>query len=390
MARFPDRLETKLFFIAMRRRAFLAVITALTSSRALEAKAAKAPSESTFDAMVALRPASTLGVPTYRSIAKAIDAAPENSQKPFRIRISAGIWHEKLVITKPFVHLIGADRHRSVIQFDAAAGQADPDGKIRGTWGCATLRVRAADFSMRNLTIANTFDYLGNLRKPQFEKIGANGAQAVALMLDAGSDRARFDEVDIVGHQDTLFADAGRSLFQHCRISGSVDFVFGAGQAVFDACDLVSRYRPDKQRQGYIAAPSTSRQQAHGLNFLRCRLLREALVPAHSVVLGRAWRPTREFADGRYGDPDALGAAAFIDCWMADHIAAEGWDAMNTTTRDGRRIPLEPHEVRLCEYANRGPGARIHATRHQLSAQQAGAYATGRLLDDWVLPARRE
>ena len=135
--------------------------------------------------------------------------------------------------------------------------------------------MRTPGFGASRLTIENAFDYVGNLATPKFEPIGPNGAQAVALMLDTGADRSLFEDVDFTGHQDTLFVDAGRSLFRRCRISGSVDFVFGGGNALFERCHLHSRFRPGKPRQGYVAVPCTPRSQAHGLTFIDCRLTRD-------------------------------------------------------------------------------------------------------------------
>ena len=364
----------------MRRRSFIAGILALPSVAAM----ARLPRVSRYDAVVLREGIATKVAPAvFRTIADALDAAPKASTRPYRVLIGPGVWREKLVIDKPFVHLHGSGRDRSVIRFDAAAGEPGPDGVPWGTWGCATLRVAAPDFAASNLTIENGFDYLAHLREPLFEPIGSNGPQAVALMLDAGSDRARIDDVDIVGHQDTLFVDAGRSLLRGCRVSGSVDFVFGAGRCLLDRCEIVSRHRPGKERQGYVAAPSTLRHDACGLVFQACRLHCEAQVPPRSVALGRAWRPTREFADGRYGDPDAIGAAAYIGCWMDAHIDPLAWDAMSYTARDGSRIKLEPAQARFAEYASRGPGAHRSAARPQLTRQQARAYSLAHVFADW-------
>lgn len=322
--------------------------------------------------------------PGYASLGEALRAAPNDPQRPYRIGVDIGRWREKLVIARPNVHLLGVDRQRSVLTFDAAAGMPGPDGQPWGTWGCASLRVRAPGFRASNLTIENAFDYVGNLGSPAFEPIGSNGLQAVAPMLDAGADRSLFDQVDLIGHQDTLFVDAGRSCFRDCRISGSVDFVFGAGQALFQGCELVSRFRPGKRRQGYAAVPSTLAAQPHGLLFERCRLLREAEVPEASVVLGRAWRPTRDFADGRYGDPGVLGSAVFLNCWMDAHIAGEGWEPMAYTARDGSRVMLEPDQARLFEIASQGPGALRSPGRRWLEGDAAAAHSATALLGDWA------
>ena len=66
----------------------------------------------------------------------------------------------------------------------------------------------------------------------------------------------------ITGYQDTLFPNAGRSYFYKCEVWGHVDFIFGAGQAVFDDCDIVSRDRGSKTNNGYVTAPSTEVRSA--------------------------------------------------------------------------------------------------------------------------------
>jgi pectinesterase len=335
-----------------------------------------------FDAVVSLDPEAGDGVPVYASVGAALAAAPAGDA-PYRLRITRGRWREKLVIDRPGIELIGDNKADCVLSFDAAAGQRAPDGEPWGTWRCASVTVRAPDFRARRLTMENAFDYAGHLRHPVMETVGSNGAQAVALMLDAGADRSFLQDVILVGHQDTLFVDAGRSLFRRCTIHGSVDFVFGAGAAWFEQCDLVSRFRYGKERQGYVAVPSTLSKNSYGLVFHRCQLHKEAQVPKESVALGRAWRPTRNFADGRYGDPAVNGAAAFIDCWMDDHIDPAGWDAMSYTARDGSRVMFQPLDARLVEFRNAGPGAAISAARRQLDASRAVDYSARNVLDGW-------
>lgn len=325
----------------------------------------------------------TVGKGGYSSIQEALNAAPSNSTKTFRILIRRGRWHEKLTVDKPFIHLIGEDRRRSVISFDAYAGQLSPDGQPWGTSRTATVIIRATNFSASNLTIENAFDHLAFVRRTREEASAGNGAQAVALMLDANSDRALVENCDLVGYQDTLFANAGRSLFRRCKISGTVDFIFGAGNAVFDRCEIVSRFRSETGKQGYVAAPSTLVDQEYGLTFIGCRLTREKGVAANSVSLGRAWRPTTTFADGRYGNPKAVGKAVFLHCWMDEHIEKVGWDAMTYGARDGSRVRLEPKEARFSEFGSRGPGAQINTDRPLLSEEQVRRFEVRNILGDW-------
>ena len=323
-----------------------------------------------------------LGV-THASLGAALASAPADGALPYRVFVPRGHWRQKTIVARPNVHLIGEDRRDSVIAFDAAAGHLAADGTPFGTRGCATLTVRAPGFVARNLTIANTFDYVANLLKAEDDPTRLKDPQGVALMLDDGADRSLVEDVNLSGHQDTLFIDRGISLFRRCRIAGSVDFVFGAGRSALQACEIVSRYRPGKPRQGYVAAPSTPRAQPFGLVFHDCRLTKEREVPASSVVLGRPWRPARQFDDGRYGDPDAVGNAAFIRCWMDDHLSPDGWDAMGYTAKSGERVFLRPDEARLVEHASRGPGARRGPARRVLNDDEAARYAVENVLDGW-------
>src|SRR5579885_2556462 len=66
------------------------------------------------------------GVATYRSLQTALDAAPADGKKPWRIHLPAGRYYEKVVVTKPNIHLVGESRDKSVLTFDAYSGLAKP------------------------------------------------------------------------------------------------------------------------------------------------------------------------------------------------------------------------------------------------------------------------
>lgn len=299
-----------------------------------------------------------MGIASYRDLTSAIAAAPANGMRPFRILITRGLWEGQVVIDKPFIHLIGEDRTGSVINHLAASGLAAPDGRTWGTFRTPTMFIRAPDFHARNLTINNAFDGLAEMsRTGGLHSHDGAGPQAVALMLDNGSDRASLIDCDILSYQDTLFPNAGSTLFERCLIVGSYDFIFGAGRAWFEDCEIRSRPRPVDPVDGYIVAPSTPIDKPFGFVFHRCRLTKEPGVRRGSVYLGRPWRPSSTFPDGRYGDPRYVAAATFLDCWMDDHISPAGWTEMWYTGKDGNpRTMLQPEDVRFAQHGSRGPG----------------------------------
>ncbi|HEX2094694.1 MAG TPA: pectinesterase family protein, partial [Longimicrobiaceae bacterium] len=316
------------------------------------------------------------GVPTYRTLGAALAAAPSDATASHVIRIRNGRYREKLSVDKPHIHLVGESREGTVLTFDVAAGMRSPGGWTYGTRGSFTLRVAAPDFRLESMTVENAFDYPGNAAKAETDSTRINGAQAVAVMLDEGSDRAVFRDCVVSGHQDTLFPNAGRSYFHRCTVLGSVDFIFGAGIAVFDDSDIVSRDRGSRTNNGYITAPSTPISQPYGFVFVDSRLRKESpsLAPG-SVTLGRPWHPS--------GNPHAIGSAVYLHTWMDDHIAPRGWDPMNSTDAAGRRVENRPEDARFFEHGSTGPGAVSHPLRRLLSEAEARRYALDRVLGGW-------
>ena len=322
----------------------------------------------------ATNPGGDTVVPT---ISEALRAMPGAEAGPYRILIKRGVYREKLAITRPDVHLLGEDRDGVVISWDDTGSTFGPDGRELGTWGSATLIISAPGFRAENLTVENSFDYAANLALPEDDPGRIQNMQAVALMTTGDSDRAVFKNVTVRGNQDTLFVDAGRHWFHGCRIEGHVDFIFGAGQAVFDNCEIVSRNRQNKNPTGYVTAPSTHVAHPYGMLFIDSRFLKESPeVPAASVRLGRPWHPK--------GDPAAEGSAVFVNCFMDDHIGPEGYAPISGVGPDGVRKWFEVDDrSRFFEYGSHGPGAIDSEDRPQLSPERAGWYTTDQVLNGW-------
>lgn len=134
-------------------------------------------------------------------------------------------------------------------------------------------------------------------------------AQTQAVALRCSADRSSFMDCKFIGRQDTLYVkDKARCYFGNCKIEGTVDFIFGDANAVFDHCDIHSCEYPNG---GYITACSHSAEQSRGFLFYCCRLTGDEplnhLENSGKVKLGRVWKP------------DAL--VIYYKCYMGNHIA---------------------------------------------------------------------
>jgi pectinesterase len=111
---------------------------------------------------------------------------------------------------------------------------------------------------------------------------------------------------------------ACRQRFSDCLIEGTVDFIFGCGEAVFDRCELRSVY--DVRNVGYVAAPAHELRQDKGFLFQGCRFTAQAQVGKGSIYLARPWRD--------------YGLCVFERCTYQEHISPLGFDKWNDTHRD--------------------------------------------------------
>ena len=320
----------------------------------------------------------------FPTIQTALDSL-SNIANRTEIHIAPGRYYEKLVVTQPNLHFIGDASSPPTIYYDTFAGQTMPGSdQTYGTWRSATVTIRNTDVSFTHINIFNTYDYPNNDALDKNDPAKQGGSQAVALMLDKGSDRFLFQSGKIGGYQDTLFTLAGRSVFTDSVISGHVDFIFGAGTALFINNTIVTETRAKPmQTIGYLTAPSTDIASPYGLVFWNNRLTANPGVKPNTMSLGRPWHPTTTFPDGRYADPRAVGQSIFIANWMDAHIQDEPWHPMGGTAKAGGKIYFQPEDARFFEYASCGPGARANQSRRQITEQQAKLYKPSSVLGDW-------
>ncbi|MDV6331127.1 pectinesterase family protein [Asticcacaulis sp. 201] len=300
----------------------------------------------------------------FTTIQSAVDAAAsDKTDRWVIVDIAPGNYYEKVTVARPRTKLHGQGQATTRLYFDAVAQTAGHYHRNKwGTPGSATLTIDADQVTVDGLTVENTFDYLANDALPDTDPRKIGNSQGVAVLLDIHSDHLMFDRSALVGYQDTLFANGGRVFVRNSHISGNVDFIFGNGQVLIEDSVVQTRRRAPTSApetfESFIVAPSTQLSQKIGIVIYRSRLTREDGVRDGAVALGRPWHPTTTFTDGRYADPNAVGQASFIDCFMDAHIHRDHWAPMNGTARDGTKTAVfYPQDSRFSETGSYGPGA---------------------------------
>ena len=208
----------------------------------------------------------------HHTVQAAVDALPGNGGT---LKISPGVYREKLTIAKPGVKLLGTGKRPQ----DVVLVWGDSNKMAGGTGKSASLWASGDGFEAHNLTIQN--DYHMN---------NAERSQAVALRLTA--DRAVIAKVRLLGAQDTLYAASknpdspSRQLFRDCYVEGHVDFIFGDAKAFFDRCHI---HGIANDIVMITAQSKVKPEQDSAYVFDRCRITADAGVK--ELWLGRAWRP---------------------------------------------------------------------------------------------------
>ncbi|KAM0287596.1 hypothetical protein ACHAO9_007626 [Fusarium lateritium] len=180
----------------------------------------------------------------------------------------------------------------------------------------ATLRVKAANFKLYNVNVANTY---------------GKGSQAVALSAYADSGGCA-----LTGFQDTLLANEGYQVYSRCLIQGATDFIFGQRASVwFEKNDL----RVVTANVGYITAngrDSDSNMSYYVFNNCNIAAAAGNTVANGAYYLGRPWR---QYA-----------RVVFQKTSMSSVINSKGWSIWNTGEENTAHVLFG-------EYGNTGAGA---------------------------------
>ena len=251
-----------------------------------------------------------------------LDSAPENAV----VHLAPGVYRQKLMLRAPGLTLLGAGAEKTKLVYGDYARKRHPIGYEYNTFRTYTLAVCADRVTLRDLAVVN--DALAPEIKGQEVALSVLGDDFLMenCVLSSTQDTLFAGPLpsDLIGRYEGFLLDplrrGGRlgQRYAGCRIEGTVDFIFGCGEVVFDRCEL--RSLKDARNVGYVAAPSHEERQTEGFLFRDCRFTCEEGVAPGSIYLARPWRD--------------YGLCRFENCVYGPHIAAEGFDKWNDTRRD--------------------------------------------------------
>ncbi|KAJ1387838.1 Transmembrane protein [Sesbania bispinosa] len=249
----------------------------------------------------------------FSTIQSAIDSVPSNNKYWVSIKVKAGTYREKvnIPVDKPYIILKGEGKRRTLVEWD------DHDT----TSESPTFSIMADNIVVKSMSFRNSYNNPIN-NKPK--------VPAVAAMVSG--DKSYFFRVGFFGLQDTLWDDRGRHYYKLCTIQGAIDFIFGAGQSLFERCSIsVIGGALDPGLPGFITAQGrVNPKDSSGFVFKDCHVFGNG-----TTYLGRPWR--------------GYSRVLFYKTNMSHIVQPTGWDAWNFLGHEDR--------ITFAEYGNFGGGA---------------------------------
>ncbi|KAM5561612.1 hypothetical protein ABKV19_022286 [Rosa sericea] len=257
----------------------------------------------------------------FKLIMDAIKEAPSHSTNYFVILVKRGVYNEYVNIdeTKSNLVLMGEGMDVTTISGSKSVGGGQQ------TFDSATFAVRALGFIAMDIGFENT--------------AGQENLQALAVL--SSGDRSAFYRCKMTGNQDTLLVQAGRQFFRECQITGTVDFIFGYGSAVFQKCDIYIKKNQIGGTSVMAAHGCNSPSDPSGFSFHLCTITGDPNVvikdsTRNGAYLGRNW--------GVYA------RTVFMHSTISNVLRPEGW-----LEWQGKGVD----KVYFGEYMNNGPGANV-------------------------------
>ncbi|PIA43274.1 hypothetical protein AQUCO_02000600v1 [Aquilegia coerulea] len=288
------------------------------------------------------------GSGSFTSVMDAILAAPDYSTSRYVIYVKRGVYKENVDIKKKKWNLmiVGDGMGVTVI----SSNRNVMDGWT--TFRSATFAVSGKGFIARDISFENT--------------AGPEKHQAVAFRSD--SDLSAFYRCEFNGYQDTLYAHSLRQFYRECRITGTVDFIFGNGAAVLQNCQILAKKGLPNQKNTITAQGRKDPNQSSGFSIQFSNISADSdLLPSvnsNPTYLGRPWKQ--------------YSRTVFMQSYMSSAVKPEGWLEWQGD--------FALSSLYYGEYMNYGPGAGLGSRvkwpgYHQINSTQAVTFTVAQFID---------
>ncbi|KAI9060562.1 carbohydrate esterase family 8 protein [Trametes sanguinea] len=267
----------------------------------------------------------------YSSLSAALKDASSNIYFIF-----PGTYTDTAIITRPNIRVYGQTNVPSSYTGNTVTITNNIPASVAGSNDASgTVQVHAANVSLYNLNIANTY----------------GKAQAIALSVQEGQFGAY--GLKITGDQDTLLANVGAQYYANSWIEGAVDFIFGMRASIFITRSVINTIG-----NGYITASGRSSDDGNWYV-----IDSSTIQGTGKAFLGRPWR---DYA-----------RVVFQKSTLGSNVPAAGWSVWETET----------DHVTFAEYGNTGPGAA--GPRASFSTQLSAPVSIKTVLNStsWIDPA---
>ncbi|GLT59985.1 hypothetical protein SLA2020_327780 [Shorea laevis] len=258
------------------------------------------------------------GSGTYTSINDAVAAVPKKNNTRFVIYVKAGTYKETVTLDKNKwnVMMYGDGQTKTIVSGSLNFIDGTP------TFATATLAVTGKGFIAKDMAFVNT--------------AGAAKHQAVAMR--SGSDFSVFYRCTFDAYQDTLYAHSNRQFYRECKITGTIDFIFGNAAVVFQNCNIQPRQPLPLQFNTITAQGKNDPNQNTGISIQNCTFSPLDSNLTADTYLGRPWKN--------------YSTTVIMQSEIGSFLNQLGWTSW---------VPnVEPAStIFYAEYQNTGPGSSV-------------------------------
>lgn len=239
-----------------------------------------------------------------------------------------------------------------------------PDKSTEGISTTATLLNTSNNLYLQDLTIQNALDYY------------ATGSAGRAVCLQDKGTNTICKNVRMLSYQDTYYSNkASRFYWEDSEIHGTVDYLCGDGDVVYNRCKFVneSRARDSKSGSDVLCAPNHSASCTWGYVFLDCTIESRC----KDFTLARSWggKSAAQFIRTKVLD-NSLAASRWTIAGM--NVAAYKFKEFGTTDKDGNVTTPASNVVTFTHSS----GNLTYET--VLSADEAAAYTVANIYGEWA------